>query len=37
MQELTDFMSEAWRTLTDSFVLTLCMCSYYVTITLRGG
>lgn len=21
MQELTDFMSEAWRTLTDSFVL----------------
>nr|DAY45694.1 MAG TPA: hypothetical protein [Caudoviricetes sp.] len=37
MQELTDFMSEAWRTLTDSFELTLCVCSPYLTITLRGS
>lgn len=37
MQELTDFMGEAWRTLTDSFVLkALHVFSYYVTITLRG-
>ena len=38
MQELTDFMSEAWRTLTDSFVLkALHVISYYVTITHLGG
>lgn len=37
MQELTDFMGEAWRTLTDSFVIKACVCSHYVTITLRGS
>ena len=38
MQELTDFMGEAWRTLTDSFaVKALLACSTYLTITLRGS
>lgn len=38
MKELTDFMGEAWRTLTDSFVLkALLACSTYLTITLRGS
>jgi hypothetical protein len=37
MQELTDFMSEAWRTLTDSFVLKARICSPFLTITLRGS
>ena len=38
MQELTDFMGEAWRTLTDSFaVKALPVISYYVAITLRGS
>ena len=36
MQELTNFMSEAWRTLTDSFVLKARICSPYLTITLGG-
>jgi hypothetical protein len=36
MQELTDFMGEAWRTLTDSFVLNR-VCSPLLTITLRGS
>lgn len=36
MQELTDFISEAWRTLTDSFVLKSRICSPYLTITLGG-
>ena len=36
MQELTDFIGEAWRTLTDSFVLKAHICSPYLTITLRG-
>nr|DAL50295.1 MAG TPA_asm: hypothetical protein [Caudoviricetes sp.]DAX57477.1 MAG TPA: hypothetical protein [Bacteriophage sp.] len=33
MQELTDFMGEAWRTLTDSFVLkalhVFLLCNYH--------
>ena len=37
MQELTDFMSEAWRTLTDSFVLKARIRSPFLTITLRGS
>lgn len=36
MQELTNFISEAWRTLTDSFVLKAHICSPYLTITLGG-
>ena len=36
MQELTDFISEDWRTLTDSFVLKSRICSPYLTITLGG-
>lgn len=36
MQELTNFMSEAWRTLTDSFVLKARICYPYLTITLGG-
>lgn len=36
MQELTDFISDAWRTLTDSFVLKARICSPYLTITLGG-
>lgn len=37
MQELADFISEAWRTLTDSFVLKARICSPYLTITLGGS
>lgn len=31
MQELTDFMSEAWRTLTDSFVLKALLACVRLT------
>ena len=37
MQELTDFMGEAWRTLTDSFVLKARVGSPLLNITLRGS
>nr|DAM76501.1 MAG TPA: hypothetical protein [Caudoviricetes sp.] len=37
MQELTDFMGEAWRTLTDSFVLKALHVFPFLTITLRGS
>nr|DAN62137.1 MAG TPA: SEX-DETERMINING REGION Y PROTEIN/DNA COMPLEX SEX DETERMINING FACTOR, SRY [Caudoviricetes sp.]DAP38178.1 MAG TPA: SEX-DETERMINING REGION Y PROTEIN/DNA COMPLEX SEX DETERMINING FACTOR, SRY [Caudoviricetes sp.] len=31
MQELTDFMGEAWRTLTDSFVLKALLACVPIT------
>lgn len=31
MQELTDFMGEAWRTLTDSFVLKALLACVHPT------
>ena len=31
MQELTDFMGEAWRTLTDSFVLKSLLACVLIT------
>ena len=37
MQELTDFIGEAWRTLTDSFVLKARICSPFLTIIFRGS
>lgn len=36
MQELTNFMSEAWRTLIDSY-LKPQVCSPFLTITFRGS
>ncbi len=38
MQELTDFMGEAWRTLTDSFVLKALLAIIAdVAIIFRGS
>ena len=36
MAEIIQFLEEAWRTLTDSFVLKARICSPYLTITLGG-
>ena len=36
MQELTDFMGEAWRTLTDSFVLKASCMFFLLNYHIRG-
>ena len=37
MQELTDFMGEAWRTLTDSFVLKASGMFSLLNYHIRGS
>ena len=37
MQELTNFMGEAWRTLTDSFAVKALHVFPHLTITSLGG